>query len=124
MYVDTVGPPEKYQARLSQRFPLIQFTVKSKADALYPVVSAASLLAKVTRDYELAMWPHRNPHLVRAGDADVGTGYPSDPVTKAWLERNINVANGLPASLVRHSWATVGNLYAKFGITWYPPLLY
>ena len=46
--MDTVGLPETYQERLQQRFPSIEVTVKAKADALYPVVSAASICAKVS----------------------------------------------------------------------------
>lgn len=46
--MDTVGLPETYQERLQQRFPGIEVTVKAKADALYPVVSAASICAKVS----------------------------------------------------------------------------
>lgn len=47
------GDPERYKARLSRAFPSLAFTVCPKADALYPVVSAASIVAKVTRDRSL-----------------------------------------------------------------------
>jgi hypothetical protein len=47
------GDPERYKVRLSRAFPSLAFTVCPKADALYPVVSAASIVAKVTRDRAL-----------------------------------------------------------------------
>ena len=56
IYVDTVGTADKYQDVLSARFPGIYFTVESKADATYPIVGAASIAAKVTRDTETQGW--------------------------------------------------------------------
>lgn len=47
VYVDTVGDAEKYRVKLSERFPGIKFVVSKKADSLYPVVSGASIVAKV-----------------------------------------------------------------------------
>lgn len=47
VYVDTVGDAEKYRTKLSERFPAVKFVVAKKADSLYPVVSGASIVAKV-----------------------------------------------------------------------------
>jgi ribonuclease HII len=48
VYVDTVGDPDRHRERLEQRFPGlgISFTVCPKADSIYPIVSAASIVAK------------------------------------------------------------------------------
>lgn len=59
IYVDTVGEPGAY-ARLLQsyfpRHPHIKWTITRKADAIYPIVGAASIAAKVTRDAILESW--------------------------------------------------------------------
>ena len=48
-----MGDAERYADKLQRIFPDQKFTVCPKADALYPVVSAASIVAKVTRDRAL-----------------------------------------------------------------------
>ena len=48
VYIDTVGDAGKYEMKLSNSFPSIKFVVAKKADSLYPVVSGASIVAKVT----------------------------------------------------------------------------
>ncbi|KAL4856715.1 Ribonuclease H2 subunit A [Chlorella vulgaris] len=52
-YIDALGDTSKHRDRLSERFPGVRFVVEAKADATYPIVSAASIVAKVTRDRAL-----------------------------------------------------------------------
>ncbi|CAL1386905.1 unnamed protein product [Linum trigynum] len=112
VYVDTVGDPEKYRVKLSERFPSIKFVVAKKADSLYPVVSGASIAAKVTRDRALREWVLDETY--KDIGRKFGSGYPGDPDTKAWLEQHKHRVFGFP-SLVRFSWGTC-NSYFKDGV--------
>lgn len=96
-FVDTLGKPEKYEASLSSRFPGVKFTVRSKADSLYPVVGAASIVAKVLRDDVLKS----------CGVS--ASGYPGDAATVAWLNENVHPVFGFPR-LVRFSWGSCTGL--------------
>ncbi|EPY36807.1 ribonuclease H2 subunit A [Strigomonas culicis] len=98
VYVDTVGPPESYQARLAGRFPHIRVTVAKKADSKYPIVSAASIVAKTTRDRAVA-----DLHV------DVGSGYPSDPAAMRWVRGHVHrfFVHPRAYSFVRSSWGPV-----------------
>uniref|UniRef100_UPI00358FCEC8 ribonuclease H2 subunit A n=1 Tax=Myxine glutinosa TaxID=7769 RepID=UPI00358FCEC8 len=116
VYVDTVGMAQRYEERLRAVFPGIEITVRAKADALFPIVSAASICAKVTRDAMLKGWKFveafDNP------DADYGSGYPNDPKTRVWLTRCMNPVFGYPR-LVRFSWSTVKTaLQDSIPVTW------
>lgn len=55
-YVDALGPAPQWQARLTAIFPTIKFTVCPKADSLFKIVGAASIVAKVTRDRYVHGW--------------------------------------------------------------------
>mmetsp|Transcript_32731 Transcript_32731/g.75324 ORF Transcript_32731/g.75324 Transcript_32731/m.75324 type:complete len:386 (-) Transcript_32731:25-1182(-) len=115
-YVDTVGPPDVYRAMLERHFPEISFTVEKKADAKYDVCSAASIVAKVTRDRLLERWEwSEGPGLKlcqekeneAASASDFGSGYPSDPRCKRWMEQHLmDPVFGYP-DLVRFSWGPV-----------------
>ncbi|KAK0540689.1 hypothetical protein OC842_000364 [Tilletia horrida] len=66
IYVDTLGKAETHAKNLISHFPRhqhIKWTVTSKADAIYPIVGAASIAAKVTRDRILEGWVYREPGL-------------------------------------------------------------
>ena len=71
---------------------------EAKADVKYPVVSAASILAKVRRDRIVAEL--RNEY------GDFGSGYPSDGKTVRFLESWFEEHDTCP-SFVRGSWSTV-----------------
>lgn len=115
VYVDTVGDPKKYQEKLQQRFPAIgKIVVAKKADSLYPVVSAASICAKVTRDDVLRRWAFAEKMAAEPSRA-FGSGYPSDPATVAWLAENIDRVFGFPR-LIRFSWSTCTTLLQKKGV--------
>ncbi|XP_066601986.1 ribonuclease H2 subunit A-like [Prorops nasuta] len=102
VYVDTVGPPESYQAKLKKLFPDFKIVVAKKADSTYPIVSAASICAKVSRDHALRAWQFVEGISI---ESDFGSGYPNDPMTKSWLKRNIDPVFGFP-QIVRFSWST------------------
>ncbi|XP_003976099.2 ribonuclease H2 subunit A isoform X1 [Takifugu rubripes] len=114
VFVDTVGPADKYEDKLSKIFPGIAVTVRPKADSLFPIVSAASICAKVARDFAVKHW--RFGEDLGEVDADYGSGYPSDPKTKAWLLRYLDPVFGYP-QLVRFSWSTAQTLMDSRGVT-------
>lgn len=112
IFVDTVGPPASYQAKLQKIFVDAQVTVTKKADSIYPIVSTASVVAKVTRDLNL-QWFCENYDIL---DGQVlGSGYPSDPKTSKWLNSCVDPVFGWSAGLVRYSWQTAKDAMEKNG---------
>ncbi|KAI0843335.1 ribonuclease H2 subunit A [Hypoxylon sp. FL0890] len=103
IYVDTVGPPATYQAKLARVFPTTKITVAKKADSLYPCVSAASVCAKVTRDAAL-----------EGEELSWGSGYPSDARCVAWLRRNMHPVFGWGPEC-RFSWGTAKDMLETKG---------
>jgi ribonuclease H2 subunit A len=55
----------------------LQFTVVPKADALFPCVSAASIVAKVTRDVFMEIWKFDEIEGQLGMSSEFGSGYPS-----------------------------------------------
>lgn len=118
VYVDTVGKPEFYQDKLEKEFPRIQkIRVESKADATFPIVGAASIVAKVSRDHLIHNWKHLEDNVDI--ELPTGSGYPGDPKTKQWLREHLDQVFGLP-SFARLSWGTSSELMEKncLQVTW------
>lgn len=74
------------------RIPIVS---EHKADRNYPVVSAASIIAKVERDREIAQ--------LAEVYGDFGSGYPSDPRTMNFLRHCLDGKEEYP-DFVRRSW--------------------
>lgn len=75
-----------------------------KADRDHPSVSAASILAKVERDRAVRS-------ISRELGEDIGSGYPSDPRTRAFLGGWVRRKGSLPP-YCRKSWDTAKKLMA------------
>jgi ribonuclease H2 subunit A len=97
VYIDALGNCDNYKKLLNTKFKF-DYVIEEKADAKYPIISAASIVAKVCRDASLKTF-----------GSGFGSGYPSDPLTRKWLKENINNVFGFPSG-VRHSWKTISNL--------------
>jgi len=125
IFVDTIGQPAVYQKKLQAIFPTCKVVVEKKADSLFPVVSAASVVAKVTRDVSceiLYQGVKNGKSTVQAeateldGVAEVedleagwGSGYPSDGKCVTWLRRDLDETFGWGGEC-RFSWGTAKDL--------------
>jgi len=94
-----------FMAKLRDRLrradvPVPELIVEPKADATYPVVGAASIFAKVERDAAME---------ALKSEGKVGSGYPSDPVTRQWLTEALRTNAPLP-DCVRTRWGTIDQL--------------
>ena len=104
-YVDAPGKGGRGYARLITAAVRGRARVVAEnfADRNYPVVSAASILAKVHRD-GLIKELHRQY-------GDFGSGYPSDRKTRRFLEQ-CYLSEGKFPDIVRTGWATVRRITA------------
>jgi ribonuclease HII len=99
VYVDAPDAnPPRFKIELEELLSCRpRIVAEHKADVNYPIVSAASIVAKVERDLDIA-----ELHEIHG---DFGSGYPSDDDTIAFLESWMRTNNSEP-EFARKSWKT------------------
>ncbi len=106
VYVDSASTDEGWfkkeiRHRMEEKKDL-DIVSEHKADENYPVVSAASILAKVERDKNVEK-------ISEELGVDIGSGYPSDVRTKEFLSEWVSENDDLPP-YTRRSWQTAKDL--------------
>jgi len=97
-----VDSPDSIESNFSKRIikyceKKIDIRSEHYADTNYPVVSAASILAKVTRDREIDR--------LKEEFGELGSGYSHDEVTRKFLSKWVEEKGSLP-SCARAHWET------------------
>ncbi len=82
----------------------LSVTAEHGADDSHSLAAAASIIAKVDRDRRMAAVDEQH-------DQSVGSGYPSDPTTRAFLTNYVETTGELP-DCARRSWSTCDDLLA------------
>jgi len=96
----------RFGEHILERLPFkVDVVSEHKADRNYPIVSAASILAKVRRDAEVAK--------LRREYGEIGSGYASDYRTRNFLERWMEEHGSYP-ECVRKSWQTAKRIKTKY----------
>jgi ribonuclease HII len=93
-------------AQLSKKIEIIS---EHKADDIYPIVSAASIIAKTIRDNEIESIAQT---LEKRINKPLGSGYPSDPLTQKFLHFWVQKYKKLPPH-TRKSWKTAQRIFEQ-----------
>ena len=102
VFVDSPDPVADYFSTRIYHYLTFKTKIVSehKADVNYPVVSAASILAKVQRDRSI-----KELQSAFSVFGDIGSGYSHDERTISFIEQYIKLHKTLP-SCARKKWAT------------------
>jgi len=105
-YVDASDVlPERFKQHIAEELSFkVQIVSEHEADKTYPVVSAASIIAKVERDRAIAS--------LRKEHGDLGSGYITDPKTVEFLKKWIRAYGSYP-EFVRKSWKPAKRIKAE-----------
>ena len=102
VYIDAVDVNEiRFKKDILSRIDFQpEIIAEHNADAKYPIVSCASIIAKIIRDNEIKK-------LEQKIGMQIGSGYPSDKITRNFLDTLSK--KSLPP-YIRKSWKTVKNM--------------
>jgi ribonuclease HII len=106
VYVDASDIlPDRFAEHIAENLSFSpKIICEHKADANYPIVSAASIIAKVERDRAISKLQKKH--------GNTGCGYPSDPNTIKFLEDWVRKFGDYP-DFVRKSWKTAKRIKSK-----------
>ncbi len=99
VYLDCPSPNiKKFTSFLRELIddPKVEIIAEHKADVTYPVVSAASILAKVKREEEVAA-------IEQMTGISIGTGYAANPICQKFLKEH---------------WDKYPNIFRKSWVSW------
>jgi ribonuclease HII len=106
VYVDSADTdPARFSRDIEHHLRVkTEIVAEHRADQKYPLVSAASIVAKVRRDQRIDE--------LKKQHGELGSGYPSDARTIQFLERWVREHGGLP-DFARRSWETARRVLAE-----------
>jgi len=88
---------------LQRQLPGVEIISECRADERYPIVAAASIVAKIKRDEAVEEISRELGY--------VGSGYPSDAKTREFLTRLIRMRENM--GIVRKSWRTLDKMVLR-----------
>ncbi len=98
---------DRFKEHIAEKLAFrVKIVSEHKADVKYPVVSAASIIAKVERDKAIKELSDEY--------GDIGSGYVTDPKTVEFLRKWLATHDSYPW-FVRRSWKPAKGLRSKFG---------
>lgn len=106
VFLDLPEPGKKWVLTLKRKigkYAAANLVAEHKADVHYPIVGAASIIAKVERD-------RRIKELEKQLGMEIGSGYPRDPHTLNFLNKWMKEHKEVPP-WVRSSWNTARRLW-------------
>lgn len=98
IYVDAIGEISESVERIKRLSGVREIYMEVDAEEKHPVVAAASIVAKVLREWYVEK--------IKRVLGDFGSGYPSDPKTIKWLEENRELARRYRGVFIREKWST------------------